>query len=185
MAQMLAEADKWLIAAALAYSDAPARLPAHMTSSRAMAAVGAIYSRNWPAVKAYAEARLGELPWIDPHAFIAPLATLALEAEMPPVFALLVKREQGLLTLRFFEPNALAATGYAMLTGARMPSAEIMRNTASAGFISRKVFRTELNGAPAIGLSEGRWTVVTAYSRSEHGLFVPATMSGYDRSKED
>jgi hypothetical protein len=183
MVEMIAEADQWVIARAAKHTGAPVELIPRLIGTETTAAMLQIYSRNWAAVQAHADDRFKALPWVESGTFGEPRTRFSLE-EFPGAEAQVLKHEDGLLTLRFFDPVAFAMATHASTTAVLMPPKDVGLSAASGGFISRNVFRTELDGAPAIGISQGFWTVITTYSRSEHGLFVPSKMAIFDRRKE-
>lgn len=189
MAEMQRDADRWILDAGKKVDGNPANLPVSFLQSDTREAILKIYARNWPAVTDYVDGRLEKLPSIDAQRFKDPVETFAFdfpkEQHSALIFATFMKSEDALLILRLYEPEALAMFGYSLLSSSASTPQEVARNAVISGMVTREIFKTELDGTPAIGMSSGYWTVVTAYRRSEHGLFVPKTMALFNRKFED
>ena len=184
MEQMIAKADRWFFENGAKYSGPIAKLPTHLLEGGAAPALLEIYSSNWPGVAAHADRLLANLPVVAANSLGRPESVLSLKDAEPLKFAELSRGEGTLLAMRLFDPTALGNLGYSMLAGSKITAEEFGRNTVIGGFVSRKTFRTTLGGAPAVGVSSGFWTVVTAYTRSEHGLLVPMDLAMFKRSNE-
>ncbi|MES0828478.1 hypothetical protein [Ruegeria sp. SCP11] len=179
------QADQWVLEAVNDLPDAPADIIAALVDQGSPEAMLEIYGQNWSAVTEQVDDALSILTYVEINELGDPVADFDLSSLDPRAVAAFSQQEGTLLTLRLFEPETLANLGYSMVLGTSVAHEDMASNSVLGGVLSESTFRTEWNGQPAVGLTQGLWTVTTSYTRSQHGLLVPQRVSLFNRKVEN
>ncbi|MCK7615024.1 hypothetical protein [Roseibium sediminicola] len=179
------KADQWVMQAVNDLPDAPADIVAALVNLGSSDAMLEIYGQNWTAVTAQVDDAVSDLTYLEIDKLGDPVRDINLGDLNSKAMAAFSQHEGTLLTMRLFEPETLASLGYSMVLGTSLAPEDLASNSVLGGVLSERIFRTEWNGQPAVGLTQGLWTAVTIYSRSQHGLLVPQRVSLFVRKAEN